>query len=159
MTITKRNSDGRIAQINVLERLSEFMGDTDEECWNLTHKDQGPGGHLRIRRDDKKRIQAHRLAWEAFNAKPVPPGFFVLHTCDNARCFNPNHLYIGTLKQNAQDRLIRKGLSSYSRKIPIDEVPKILVSTSSANHLAEKYKVTSARIRQLWRGEYMPGKS
>lgn len=159
MTITKRDRAGRISQINVLERLSEFMGDTDEECWELTHKDRGPGGHLRIRRDDKKRMQVHRLAWEAFNAKPIPVGFFVLHTCDNPCCFNPNHLYAGTLKQNAQDRRNRKGLDSYARKIPLDEVPKILVSTSPANTLAEKYGVTRTRILQLWRGEHIPSKS
>ncbi len=158
MTITKRDGAGRISQVNVLERLSKFMGDTDEECWELPYKDRGPGGHLRIRRDDKKRVQVHRLAWEAFNAEPIPAGLFVLHTCDNPCCFNPNHLYVGTLTQNAQDRLNRTGLTSYARKIPIDELPKILVSTSSADTLAKKYKVTRARILQLWRGKYVSSK-
>lgn len=39
---------------------------------------------------------------------PIPKGASVLHTCDNGRCVNPEHLYIGSQKENMQDCL-RKG--------------------------------------------------
>lgn len=49
----------------------------------------------------------HRLAWELANG-PIPEGMKVLHTCDNRRCCNPEHLKLGTAKDNARDRVDRK---------------------------------------------------
>jgi hypothetical protein len=39
---------------------------------------------------------------------PIPPGLFVLHTCDVRRCINPEHLWLGTISDNKQDEL-KKG--------------------------------------------------
>ena len=52
-------------------------------------------------------IQAHRWAWEIFRG-PVPDGLLVCHTCDNPPCCNPDHLFLGTPKDNAQDA-VKKG--------------------------------------------------
>jgi hypothetical protein len=38
---------------------------------------------------------------------PIPDGMLVLHTCDNPPCVNPDHLYLGTWKDNMQDRIKR----------------------------------------------------
>jgi hypothetical protein len=152
-----RLANGRINSKNVLERLCLLSSEWREDsCWTYFGKDSGRGGHKRIRLDCKKRIQVHRLSWEAYNAEPVPPGLFVLHTCDNAECFNPQHLYVGTTKQNSQDRRERKGLDSFFRKIPHKEIPRVLVSTASAKELAARFGVTTARIHQLWRGQFVP---
>lgn len=57
---------------------------------------------------DGVRIQrAHRLAWQFTNGA-IPDGLCVLHRCDNPRCVNPAHLFLGTQRDNAQDRE-RKG--------------------------------------------------
>jgi hypothetical protein len=47
--------------------------------------------------------RAHRVAWRLVHGE-IPKGMFVLHECDNPKCVNPNHLYLGTKKDNAQDR-------------------------------------------------------
>jgi len=49
----------------------------------------------------------HRVAWELKNG-PVPAGQMVLHRCDNPRCCNPVHLFLGDDATNAQDKA-RKG--------------------------------------------------
>ncbi len=52
----------------------------------------------------------HRLAWTLTHG-PIPQGMNVLHNCpsgDNPRCFNPAHLWLGTLAQNNQD-MAKKG--------------------------------------------------
>ena len=55
---------------------------------------------------DGKSTTAHRAAWLVFVGE-IPDGMFVLHKCDNRRCFSPDHLYLGTKKQNRQDFMLR----------------------------------------------------
>jgi hypothetical protein len=57
---------------------------------------------------------AHRRAWEeAFG--PIPDGMLVLHTCDVRNCVNPEHLFLGTNKENTQD-MVTKGRHWNQRK-------------------------------------------
>lgn len=49
----------------------------------------------------------HRLSYELF-VGDIPDGMFVYHRCDVKRCINPDHLFVGTPKDNSQDRE-RKG--------------------------------------------------
>ena len=50
---------------------------------------------------------AHRLVY-TWTFGEIPAGLFVCHTCDNKRCCNPGHFFLGTPKDNAQD-MSRKG--------------------------------------------------
>src|SRR6202041_712075 len=52
------------------------------------------------------RILAHRASW-IIHFGPIPEGKGVLHKCDNPQCTNPNHLYVGTQKDNCRDMIER----------------------------------------------------
>lgn len=64
------------------------------------HKDRDGYGRLRWQ---YREIGAHVAAWECANG-PLPKGAFVMHTCDNPSCINPEHLRLGTAALNALDR-------------------------------------------------------
>lgn len=57
-----------------------------------------------------KKILAHRYAWELKNG-PIPAGLHALHKCDNPKCCNPDHIFLGTHKENMAD-MVRKGRSN-----------------------------------------------
>lgn len=51
----------------------------------------------------KRLLLAHRVAWELSNGQ-VPSDMCVLHKCDNPPCVNPEHLFLGTRRDNNIDR-------------------------------------------------------
>jgi len=46
--------------------------------------------------------KAHQIAWVSANG-PIPDGLNVLHRCDNPPCCRPEHLFLGTQKDNVRD--------------------------------------------------------
>lgn len=78
---------------------------SSEECWNWTAcLDRCGYGQFN---NGIIMCKAHRFAWELHYNQKVPTGMCILHHCDNPACVNHHHLYCGTQKDNAQDRVTR----------------------------------------------------
>lgn len=69
-------------------------------CW-LWDGAQASGGYGKVTRGGKQ-FRVTRLAWEERHG-PIPLGLFVLHRCDVPACCNVDHLFLGTLRDNARD--------------------------------------------------------
>lgn len=73
----------------------------------------GGYGQLSVNR---RRVTAHRWAYEYHNNVKVPDGVFCCHKCDNPKCVNPEHIFLGTPKENTND-MIAKGRKPLGAKI------------------------------------------
>jgi len=76
--------------------------------WEGTKNNMGYGMFMRV---SPKKELAHRVSW-ALAYGSIPPGKNILHKCDNPACVRPDHLFIGTKKDNTQD-MVKKGRNKY----------------------------------------------
>lgn len=84
---------------------------SESDCWEWT-RSLGSHGYAEVQWGGSKAKQlVHRLSYSIFIG-PVPLDKCVLHKCDNRKCFNPEHLFIGTKSDNYRD-MLNKGRSSH----------------------------------------------
>lgn len=133
------------------ERFDAFwIPEPNSGCWLWLGMMYAKYGGFKIgstRDGTRRQVYAHRFAYELTNRK-VPDGLFVLHSCDNKMCVNPDHLSVGTTSQNHKEayaRGLRKVQLGRAKLTPSD-IHAIRQSTEKQRVLAARYGVSGSRI-------------
>lgn len=87
-----------------LKRFLKYVSQAENGCheWNSTlHRDGYGKFYFR-----GKQLPAHRVSY-MLQVGEIKAGMWVLHNCDNRKCVNPEHLYLGDAKQNVKDKIER----------------------------------------------------
>jgi len=134
-----------------------------DSCWNWKASINRHGYGQFTQKS--KVVKAHRVAWILTYGK-IPDGLHVLHTCDNRACCNPKHLFLGTNKDNVDDReqkgrnKIMRGESNGNSKLTISQVEYIRARYAaggiSQQKLAEETGIDQTQVsniirRKVWK--------
>jgi hypothetical protein len=126
-------------------------------CWEW-QRGRNRDGYGRIFRGRKKgqSALAHRVMFELVSNRALTAESLVCHHCDNPPCCNPEHLYLGTPKQNVGDMLLRGRHVAANRKLTESDVLELVETIRrggvTTREVAARYNVTPATIRDIFRG-------
>ena len=131
-------------------------------CWEWTSSIDSRGYGM-IKHKNGKQIKAHRFSWMLHRGE-IPKGIFVLHKCDNRKCVNPDHLFLGTHQDNMDDMVIKhrsatnKGKANGAAKLT--EADIIGIRNALGNYLTQSYigkvygvsqtQISHINLRKQW---------
>lgn len=133
------------------DQLTRFwqkvQGRGTDRCWLWTASAQESGyGSFYF---DGQLDRAHRVSWKLAHGS-IPDGAMVLHHCDNPRCVNPSHLFLGTNTDNMRD-MIRKG--RHAKKLTPMQAIAIRADERKHKEIAREYGVSRPLVSAIKRGD------
>ena len=145
-------------------RFSQRKTTLAERFWSKVQKGEGCwiwtagrtlGGYGRFW-TGRYTVGAHRISWE-MKYGPIPDGLNGLHRCDKPPCCNPDHLWLGTEKDNARDRdnkghewrPVLRGESNPRATLTKRDIEMIRASTFSGVELTRLVGVVSSTISAI----------
>ena len=140
----------------LLERFNDKHTKTEAGCWEWSASRHRQGyGRIRLGKKEGKTLQAHRVSYELFIGE-IPNGKLVCHKCDNPACVNPDHLFLGTHKDNMEDKyskgrqgILPKGELCRNSRFKNEDVLFIRDSPLSVKELAVLYNTTTRYIYRI----------
>ena len=134
-------------------------------CWTWNAGTNIAGyGTFRYRRSSRL---SPRIAWELAKGEPPPDGMCVCHKCDNPPCVRPDHLFLGTRLDNAED-MKRKGRSNKLgpgedhpaaklTQVAVDEMRALFATGGfTKNALAYRYGISNVQVANIVHGKSWP---
>jgi hypothetical protein len=166
LTLVRSHARGLTPKIR-FDRLWRFNAETG--CWDwegCIHPRSGYG--MFWWSSAAGNVRAHRASWVLYNGDiPDDPTHVygtmgVLHTCDNKRCVNPDHLFTGTHGSNMRDAIrkhghrggkAKSGEANHNAKVTVEIVRAIRASTASQSALGRQYGISRQTVGEIKRRE------
>ncbi len=152
---------------SLLERFNtKYQINPHNHCWEwkgACYKN----GYGNIMLEDGKVTGSHRVSWLIHKGE-IPFKHNVCHTCDNVKCVNPDHLFIGTQKDNLKD-MTNKGRRKSNTPLGVNNINAKLIDEKvreirrkytpyvyTLQMLADEYEVSKRLIymvisKKIWR--------
>ena len=153
--------------MEIKERLmSRIKINPRTQCWEWQGNTRGGYGRLTVgSRTDGTRCtaSAHRISYETF-VGPIPDNMEVCHKCDNRKCINPEHLFLGTRADNMADRenkhrnVVKTGESNPRAKLRQKDVMDLrqrrFLYGTTYDELAKEYGVHKGTVMNAVKGKH-----
>lgn len=159
------------------ERITRRLKCEANGCWNWTGPTSLNGKGRGMVSVGGKPMLPHRAVWTLLRG-PIPAGAYLCHHCDNPRCANPAHLYVGDHKTNVRDMWARgrhwtqqqperarelgrlggkqnnwaRGARNPRAKLTPKQVGEIAASEGSSRKVALAYGVNAATVQRIRNG-------
>ena len=137
---------------------SSILIGINDDCfiWVGSIKNNGYGMFKTL---SKKWVNAHRYSYMLFNGK-INDGLCVLHKCDNRKCVRPDHLFLGTKKDNTADMILKNrngkkgavGEKNCKAKLNINDIlqiRKLYAKGMNCTNISSIYKVSISTIDRI----------
>ncbi len=149
-----------LTEKDILRFWSKVDIKSEDECWEwLGCKDKNGYGQFGV---DKKIYKSHRISWILANGQ-IPKDnsgygtMLICHTCDNTFCQNPNHLFLGTQKDNIDDKVNKyrqvygekNGRHKLTEKEVLEIKQKYIPRIYTQKQLAEEYGISRQQIQRI----------
>lgn len=148
----------KLYKVPLIERIENRIFYSPCGCWYwLGNLNENLRAKITI---EGKSKQVSRVIYELVKGK-IPDGLFALHTCDNPMCVNPDHLFLGTKKENSID-MVKKGRcrapmgsKSGMSKLTDEQVLEIrsLKGKMTLKQIGKRFGITAANACSITRGD------
>ncbi len=137
-----------------IEKFWEKVKKTDG-CWIWKGTKLVRGGYGAVKWNGKITVKAHRVAWDIAHGEMPPPERKVLHNCDNPLCVRPDHLRLGSDRDNVQDTWERGRAGKPPRaRMTMEiaaEIRRLYADGMSQKQLAKQFGMHQSNISYIVR--------
>lgn len=136
-----------------------IVNKTNSGCMEVAPTGRGGYGKIKV---FGKTMLYHRLSFELYVGS-IPSGLLVCHKCDNPKCVNPEHLFLGSHQENMDDKInkgrhvgAKKGYKHHKSKLvewQVIEIKRKLRDGAFQYDLANEYGVNQATISNIATGK------
>lgn len=146
---------------HVIEKFLSKIIVNNNDCWGWNSCFKQNGYALLTLGRGLPQLLASRFSYWYFNMVD-PAKYCVCHTCDNPSCVNPNHLFLGTNKDNTQDMMRKRrncppptsfGEDHHNTKLKIVDITKIKKDVRIARHIAKDYGISIKTVYRIKKGQ------